>query len=637
MPNPSKNLPLNPEQIAARPERELGREADDCVLLRRFEPVIRYSRGEQFFPCDVEPYVRNSSLWMQRPGELPVCLVPEGYLDLEHLARPYAHGFATVYFLKFIDPLNVKDLAVYRLKQGLRKKDPIEVFKAGRGRLARVGYGSRFVDALFSLSLLARGRVPGDTAAAAALAYQQMRGGNPDYLYYGRVVRQGGWVALQYWFFYPFNNWRSGFFGANDHEADWEMIYVYLSEGSGGQLQPEWVAYASHDFSGDDLRRRWDDPELEKSGEHPVIYAGAGSHASYFARGEYLTELELPFLSPLVRVVDFVQGLWRKIVREAQGRVDGRENASNFNVFRVPFVDYARGDGLALGPGGDLEWSDPQLLDPPPEWVIRYRGLWGLYARDPIAGENAPAGPVYHRDGRVRRSWYDPLGWAGLDKVAPRDQSLERVLERRQEILEERQSLAVEIAQKSERLVKLGIEADAMQGRPHLRLMSAQHRQQILGLSAELNDLRARYAADGELLEALDLYAGDLQRGERGPARAHLRRAHTPASDTGLRISRLAEGWAAISIGLMMLSFVGIVLFARQYLLVGLLAMVPIIIFLEAGFRRRLTRLINALTITLAVLATGVLVYEFFWPLVVFLVLLAGGYIIWENVKELRA
>jgi hypothetical protein len=67
------------------------------------------------------------------------------------------------------------------------------------------------------------------------------------------------------------------------------MICVYLSEWPTGEITPEWVAFASHDQSGDEVRRRWDDPELEKTGEHPVVYAGAGSHASYFAAGEYLT------------------------------------------------------------------------------------------------------------------------------------------------------------------------------------------------------------------------------------------------------------------------------------------------------------------------------------------------------------
>ena len=62
----------------------------DRGFLRRFEPVVRYTRGEAFFPIDVEPYVRASSLWLQLPGEDPECLVPEGELTLEKLAHPRA-------------------------------------------------------------------------------------------------------------------------------------------------------------------------------------------------------------------------------------------------------------------------------------------------------------------------------------------------------------------------------------------------------------------------------------------------------------------------------------------------------------------------------------------------------------------
>jgi len=272
----------------------------DLELLRRFEPVIRYTKGEHFFPMDVEPYVRSCSLWVHRPGQQAVCLAPPGELTLERLAQPNPSEFGAVYFLKTTDPLSLTELASDSLKK-VFSGDKSDAFHAGQGRLARVGYISRLVDAVFSLTLLARGRVPGDTAAAAIRAYDHLLADRPEtdrYCYYGRVIYQDGWIALQYWFFYLFNNWRSGFFGVNDHESDWEMIYVYLSTSKSGEIRPEWVAYASHDYSGDDLRRRWDDPEVEKVGDHPVIYAGAGSHASYFRRGEYLVELELLFMAP---------------------------------------------------------------------------------------------------------------------------------------------------------------------------------------------------------------------------------------------------------------------------------------------------------------------------------------------------
>jgi hypothetical protein len=99
------------------------------------------------------------------------------------------------------------------------------------------------------------------------------------------------------------NDWRSTFHGANDHEADWEQVFVFLEDNGERAPTPTWVAYASHDDSGDDLRRRWDDPELVRVGNHPVVHVGAGSHASYFLPGEYLTSVELRFLRPVLNAV----------------------------------------------------------------------------------------------------------------------------------------------------------------------------------------------------------------------------------------------------------------------------------------------------------------------------------------------
>jgi hypothetical protein len=589
---------------------------------------------------DVAPYIKACSLWVQRPGEEAVCVVPGGKLNLDRIAQQPLDEAGAVHFLKFTDPQDIgpdargRRLRLFR-RRAKDRKESRAAFRAGRGRLARVGYFSRFVDALYSIALLARGRVPGAAAAAAHVSYERIMKKQEHYRYHGRVIRQDGWVVLQYWLFYPFNDWRSGFFGANDHEADWEKIFVYLSETDEGEVRPEWVAYAAHNYNGDNLRRRWDDPEVGKVGEHPVIYVGAGSHASYYAPGEYLTELDIPLPRPLARVGAAVRSFWKMRLGQYVG--DGEEEDDSSGYFHIPFVDYARGDGLTVGPGGDKEWDPPRLmLEPYPDWVCGYRGLWGLYARDPFEGEDAPAGPRYNRDKSVSRAWYDPVGWSGLDKVPPPDEALGAALEEREEIAARCQALRTEIGEKSRELKKLGVELSAMRHRSHLDKPYEEGTRRVAELSAELDGLRAQLATDAAVSESLGEYAARLRAGEREPARAHISRAHRPASDAELRVSRVAEAWAAASVSLVLISFVAIALFERDHLISMLVFSISLFAFVEAGFRGRLVNLVSSANIGLAVVATLVIVYEFFWQLVVAAVLIVGLYVLWDNLRELR-
>jgi hypothetical protein len=616
---------------------EESRVQDVKALLRRFEPVIRSTRGDEFYPMDVEPYVRNCSLWVQKPGREAVRVVPDGKLSLDSLAQQPLDAPGAVHFLKLSDAEEMNPdsgggrLRIFR-RQAKDRKESREAFRAGRGRLARVGYSSRFVDALYSIALLARGRVPGEAAAAAAVAYKHIMDEHEHYRYHGRVLRQDGWIVLQYWLFYPFNNWRSGFFGANDHEADWEKVFIYLSESEAGELRPEWVAYAAHNYTGDNLRRRWDDPEVEKVGEHPLIFVGAGSHASYYAPGEYLTELTIPLPRPLARATTFVRSFWKTRLGQYVG---GGGDGSNY--FSIPFVDYARGDGLTVGEGGDRAWDEPRLLDGPiPEWVSGYRGLWGLYARDPFEGEDAPAGPMYNRDKSIARAWYDPVGWAGLDKVPTSGEALQAIEDQRQDIASRCAALRNEVEEKSRELKKLGAGLAAMRNRSHLDAPRRKGKGRAAELSRDIDRLRARLATDEAVSASLDEYAARLRSGEVDPARAHITRAHSPASEDRLRLSRVAETWAAVSVSLMIISFVLIALFERQHLISMLVFSIAFFAFVEAGFRGRLVNLVSSANIGLAVVATLVIAYEFFWPLVILGVLVVGIYVLWDNLRELR-
>ena len=113
-------------------------------------------------------YIHAGSLWVKRPKEGPQELVPANGLTPETRAAPYEDEYGTVRFLKFTEPLSATEMAAQALRQRREGGDAHEDnFRVGTGRLARVGYASRIVDALFRVALLARGRVPGDAAAAA--------------------------------------------------------------------------------------------------------------------------------------------------------------------------------------------------------------------------------------------------------------------------------------------------------------------------------------------------------------------------------------------------------------------------------------------------------------------------------------
>ncbi len=603
----------------------------DQDLLRRFEPIIHYTKGEQFFPMDVDPYISNCSLWMQKPGQEPTCLVIDGELTTDKLINPRLSDTEAVYFLRFIEDHDLVKLGVKAFTGNIARQ---KGFRPGRGRLSRVGYSSRFVDVLFSVSLFARGRVPGDTAVGAWLEYEGLMREKEYYSYYGRVVRQDGWIVLQYWFFYAFNNWRSGFAGVNDHESDWEMICLYLYEEEAGEIKPEWLAYASHDFHGDDLRRRWDDPEVEKIGEHPVVYAGAGSHASYFSKGEYMTEVVLPFLTPLVRLVDQYQRFWRETLKQYQPETLQEMYHTKFNLFRIPFIDYARGDGLSIGVGQAKEWEAPRLLNPPPTWLAQYRGLWGLYTCDPVSGEDAPAGPMYNRNGSVRHAWFDPVGWAGLSKVVPPHQALTRAKSRRVEIVGKQEEILNMMVEKRTQLIGLSLEAESIQGIPHLKKQYQAYQIEIKTLSAELAGLRSKLNSNNVLLETIDRHMQRLQMGDKGPLRTHIHHAHHPVSDVELRYGRLAEIWASISMGVIMMLSVGLILFAPQRFGFWIMILLGLAIFVESAFRKQLQGLITILTNILAIIGSLVLLYKFSLQIMMVAVLLVGGYIIWQNLRE---
>ena len=599
--------------------------AGDLELLRRFEPVIRYTHGEFFFPMAVDGYIAECDLWgVDSAGERSL-LVPAGRLTIDDLATWRSRVPDRSLFLQFVQ----QPLSGVALAQG-RDHARRPRFSAP-SRLARVGVGARLIDAGFDLSLLVRGTVPGGTVAAAELKYAEIRSRDPGFSYHGRVVRLAGWTVCHYLFFYAMNDWRSSFSGANDHEADWEQCFVFLEEHDDGSSAPIWFARAAHDEVGADLRRRWDDPLLQREGDHPIIFAGAGSHAAYVEPGEYLQAVPLRLPRRVQSTATAIRRFWTTTLGQGEGAATGTTTP----IAAVPFVDYARGDGVAVGPGQPNAWT-PILIDDATPWVTGYDGLFGLDTEDRLAGERAPAGPKWARDGRPRQSWIDPIAFAGLDSTPPPGRMAEALAGELRELRADLDADRAAIADLERASQRLGVRVAAAQraGRSEAAVAGiAAERDRIV---AELRGLRVR--VDGTLA-TIDDSEAELARvhsGDAGDPRAHLRHVVHPQDPAAIRRSRLLDVWSAISVALAVLLLGALLITGAAPWWLGLVVIVAGYVAIEALVRRRFLRLLLNLTILLAIVGAAILLYT---SLMVFVAvgLLAIGYVILrDNVRELR-
>lgn len=167
-------------------------------------------------------------------------------------------------------------------------------------------------------------------------------------------------IALQYWFFYYFNDFN------NLHEGDWEMIQLLFDAESIAEAlmeEPAQVAFAQH--SGGETAA-WDAPKLEREGTRPVVYASRGSHASYFG-----------------------PGLWLGWGQDGSGLG----------------CDITNGGPLRIDPEVRLIPSTIGGADDPFSWVT-YAGRWGEREAWVYDG---PTGPAFKAQWTAPVSWMTPL------------------------------------------------------------------------------------------------------------------------------------------------------------------------------------------------------------------------------------
>ena len=201
---------------------------------------------------------------------------------------------------------------------------------------------------------------PGDALAPGCIYERDVRRYTRDLepTVYAHVATQDdapGRLALQYWFFWYYNDWN------NKHEGDWEGIQLLFEADTVEQAlasEPISVGYAQHEGG---ERAAWDDDKLERQGARPVVYPSVGSHASYFSSALYL----------------------------------GRSGSEGFGC------DTTDGPSTEVDPAVVVL---PDRVDDPSDplaWLA-FEGRWGERQSGPF---NGPTGP------RDKERWSEPVDW----------------------------------------------------------------------------------------------------------------------------------------------------------------------------------------------------------------------------------
>jgi hypothetical protein len=301
--------------------------------------------------------------------------------------------------------------------------------------------------------------------------------------------------------------------------------------------------------------------------------------------------------------------------------------------FRIPFVDFARGDGLSIGPGGDKPWSQV-VIDEATPWVSKFRGLWGLFARDPLSGENAPGGPMYNRDGTPRSSWFDPLGFAGLDKTPPPSHEAAMLRAELADLRKTQTKLAATVAKRTDELQRLGALWKGMEGKPHLAKKHAALGATLRSKAGELTGLRKDHSQNRIVLDGLSHRLTEITAGSPTDPQAHIEHRAEPVPPSP--VSRAVEMWAAISIALMFFAVAALLIWAPEAILPGIAALVITFGLVESVLRRTFAVSVGNVAVLLALVSLLVLGFAYWQIALAGLFAAVGVFVILQRLQELR-
>ena len=342
--------------------------------------------------------------------------------------------------------------------------------------------------------------------------------------------------------------------------------------------------------------------------------------------------MPLPALRGVKGLLSAIRDLWRDTLRQP----DPGDLASSLErALAVPFIDYARADGLGIGPGQPNAWT-PEPIDDSTEWVDGYRGLFGLDTRDRFAGERAPAGPKYGRTGAVRLSWNDPVGFAGLSKVAPPDRLPAVLNEKLFQLRVDLAAAEVVTAHEAEALPPLEAEVHALAVDASLAAIHGARAAELAAAEASLRQRRSEEARLRDTIGAMELELARVEQGDTGSPTAHLHHAMHPMPPDATRYGRLVEVWSAVSIGVLLLAEVFMLATGIVPWYTALFIGVGGYFLVEAAFRRRLTQVLLRLTLLLAVITMAILAVTYATYIVIAAIAGLALVVLADNVREVR-
>ena len=245
---------------------------------------------------------------------------------------------------------------------------------------------------------------------------------------------------------------------------------------------------------------------------------------------------------------------------------------------------------------------------------------------------------MYNRDGSPRGSWYDPLGFAGLDKVPPPSLALQMLEQDCREISARQLELERRIPERAAVLQACGVKLKGMEGHPHLARQYAAIEKEIATLSNEVRALRRESSENTVLLQGLTRRLQQMRLGRQYDPHAHIRHLAAPDDLTrALRFERAAEAWAAVSLSLLLFVIAGLIFFAPHYLWAGLAIILTLFVVLESVLRGAFVQTVARITLVLAMLAT-VILFLHFWKWIILVALLVMGIsLIVQRLRELTA